>query len=151
MKLFDEVRAPLMLTPWKPPPGRCWTPGVTLSSELKSRPLSGIASMRSVSTRLFSLSENSTTAETPSTVTVSDDGADLELEVHLGHSVGRDRRFAGDGLEPGEFGGHAVETAGELGNREAALRVGDGTSRVRLVSVQTAVTSRPAARRRCCR
>ena len=84
MKLFDEVRAPLTLTPWKPPPGLCWTPGVTLSSELKSRPLNGIASMRCASTRLFSLSENSMTADDA----FDGDGlrlrADLELEVDFG-------------------------------------------------------------------
>jgi len=72
MKLFDEVRAPPMLTPWNPPPARCWTPGITLSNELKSRPLSGSDSMRALSTRLFSLSEYSTSGETPSTVTDSE-------------------------------------------------------------------------------
>jgi hypothetical protein len=72
MKLFDEVRAPLMFTPWNPPPGRCCTPGMMLSSELKSRPESGISSMRALSTRLFNLSEYSTSGDTPSTVTVSD-------------------------------------------------------------------------------
>ena len=72
MKLFDEVRAPPMLTPWNPPPARCCTPGITFSSELKSRPLSGSASMRALSTRLFNLSEYSISGDTPSTVTVSD-------------------------------------------------------------------------------
>jgi len=61
-----------MLTARKPPPGSRWTPGVTASSELKSRPLSGMLSMRSLSTLLFSLSENSTSGLTPSTVMVSD-------------------------------------------------------------------------------
>ena len=72
MKLFEVVRAPLTLTARKPPPGVCCTPGVMPSSELKSRPLSGICSMRCASTRLFNLSENSTSGDTPSTVTVSD-------------------------------------------------------------------------------
>ena len=80
--------------------------------------------MRSLSTRLFNLSEYSMSGDTPSTVTVSDTRADLEPEVGLGHRVGRDRRFARDALEAGEFGGHAIETAGQLGNRVAALRVG---------------------------
>ena len=61
-----------MLTAMNPPPGSRVTPGVTASSELKSRPLSGTSVMRSVSTVLFSLSENSTSGDTPSTVIVSD-------------------------------------------------------------------------------
>ena len=61
-----------MLTPWKPPPARCWIPGITFSSELKSRPLSGSASMRALSTRLFNLSENSISGDAASTVIVSD-------------------------------------------------------------------------------
>ena len=81
MKLFDEVRAPLTLTPWKPPPGGCCTPGMTLSSELKSRPLSGISSARLLSMRLFNSSENSISGLTPWTVIVSALDADLELEV----------------------------------------------------------------------
>ena len=61
-----------MLTDRKPPPGSRCTPGVTPSSELKSRPLSGICWMRWVSTLLFNLSENSTSGDAPCTVIVSD-------------------------------------------------------------------------------
>jgi len=51
---------------------RICTPGIAPSSESKSRPLNGICSIRSLSIRLFSLSENSTSGDTPLTVTVSD-------------------------------------------------------------------------------
>ena len=68
MKLFDEVRAPLTFTPWKPPPGWCCTPGMIPRSELKSRPLNGTSSIRLASIRLFNLSEYSMSGETPSTV-----------------------------------------------------------------------------------
>jgi hypothetical protein len=57
--------------------------------------------MRLASTRLFSLSENSTTAEEAFDGDRLGLRADLELEVHLGDAVRHDRCVPGDGLEPG--------------------------------------------------
>ncbi len=95
-----------------------------LSSELKSRPLSGIASMRLLSTRLFNLSENSITGD----VALDRDRfglrADLELEIDLGHRVGVERRLAADRLEALQLGGDLVDADRQLRDAEASRRVG---------------------------
>src|SRR3954468_11616860 len=133
-----------MLTARKPPPGSRCTPGVTPSSELKSRPLSGIESIRSLSTLLLSLSENSISGDTPSTVIVSD----------WVPTSSRKSAFATEFTATGTSRATDLKPVSSLVTRYTHTGSSEILNppvasvidvRVRLVSVQTAVTVTPGS------